>query len=490
MELDAARCYRALLARDRRFDGRFFVGVVTTGIYCRPICPARTPFQRNVRFFACAAAAEAAGFRPCRRCRPEAAPGTPAWAGSSATVSRALRLIAQGAFDDADTAALAARLGVGERHLRRLFLAHLGAPPGAIARAGRVHLARRLLGETAWPIARVAFAAGFASVRQFNHAMRATFRESPRALRARGRAELAPDRDALVLRLAYRPPLDWPTLRAFLALRATPGVEVVDGQTYERTIAVDGAAGTLALRPVPERCHVLLSLRLPAPDGIRGVVARARRILDLDADPLRIAAQLRRSAPLAAAVKARPGLRVPGAWDSFELAVRAILGQQVTVRGATTLAGRLVARFGTPLGAAARPGLTHLFPTPAHLRTADLAAIGMPAARAGAIRALAAAVADGRLALDDASGPDEIVAQLVALPGVGVWTAQYVAMRACGEPDAFPATDLGLRRALGNGAGPISAAALAGTAEAWRPWRAYAAMYLWTRGEPDDARDR
>jgi AraC family transcriptional regulator of adaptative response / DNA-3-methyladenine glycosylase II len=488
VDLDAARCYRALLSRDRRFDGRFFVGVTTTGIYCRPICPSPPPRPKNVRFYACAAAAQADGFRPCLRCRPESAPGTPAWEGSPAVVRRALRLIAQGGLDDDDVEAFASRLGVGGRQLRRLFEAHLGASPAAVARASRAHFARRLLDETDLRIADVAFSAGFRGVRQFNQAMRAAFHAAPRELRARRRRNAPGGAAGLTLRLAYRPPLDWDALLGFLALRATPGVERVDAGGYRRTLRAGDAVGTLAVIPEPKTHHATLVLSLPALEGLQGAVARVRRLLDLDADPLRIGRQLERSSALAGLVKRRPGLRVPGAWDGFELAVRAVLGQQVSVRGATTLAGRLVAKFGEPLAAAAAPGLTHLFPAPAALAEADVAAIGLPRARAEAIRALARAVADGRLVLDGGVELAELVAQLCAIPGVGSWTAHYVAMRACGETDAFPAEDLGLRRAFGSARGPASTRALLAASEAWRPFRAYAALHLWTGSNTSSSR--
>jgi len=479
MELDAARCYRALLSRDRRFDGRFFIGVVTTGVYCRPVCPVSPAKPENARFFACAAAAEAAGFRPCRRCRPDAAPGTPAWMGSSAAVTRALRLITDGALDDGGVDTLAARLGMSARQLRRLFATHLGASPSDIARARRVHFARRLLDDTTLPITQVALSAGFTSIRQFNHAFRTTFRAAPTALRRRDAQGMPHAGGELRVRLPYRPPLRWTAMVEFIKLRAIPGVEAVNGGTYRRTIAVNGAAGVLELRPAadPGNPHVLLRVRLPRYAELLQVVERARRIFDLDADPLRISGHLRRSPALAPLLRAMPGLRVPGAWDAFELAVRAVLGQQVTVRGATTLAGRLVQMCGTPVDLG--EGLTHLFPEAATLAEADLGAIGLPRARAATLRALARGVASGSLVLDAPHGVTDAVTRLCAIPGVGEWTAHYIAMRAFGEPDAFPASDLGLRRALGNGAGPLSATALTRLAEAWRPWRAYAAMYLW-----------
>jgi AraC family transcriptional regulator of adaptative response / DNA-3-methyladenine glycosylase II len=484
MDLDATRCYRAILSRDRRFDGRFFSGVRTTGIYCRPICPARTPKPENIEFFSCAAAAEAAGYRPCLRCRPEASPGTPAWLGSSAVVSRALKLIGEGALDEGDVDALAARLGVGARQLRRLFGKHLGASPIAVAIARRVHFARRLLDETELPVAQVAHSAGFASIRQFNHALRSTFGRSPRELR-QGRSARRPARaeGALTVRLPFRPPLEWRAMLGFLAARATPGVEQVADGVYRRTIDLGGVAGVVEVRQDTGQSHLYLTMWLPTYDGLRQIVERARRAFDLGADPLQIARQLRRSPVLTRRLEALPGIRVPGAWDPFELAVRAILGQQVTVKGATTLAGRLVATFGRPLETD-MPGLTHLFPQPETLADADLARIGLPGARARTIRALARSIARGELELDASLGLEDFVDRLCAVPGLGPWTAHYIAMRALGEPDAFPASDLGLRRAVATDGRPLDSVALADLAEAWRPWRAYAALLLWASPEP------
>ena len=485
--LDPARCYAAVRSRDRRFDGRFFAGVVTTGVYCRPVCPVRPAKPENVRWFACAAAAEAAGFRPCRRCRPEASPGTPAWSGTSAVVARALRLIAAGALDEGGVDGLADRLGLGARQLRRLFATHLGASPAEVARARRAHFARTLLDETDLPMAEVAFSAGFGSIRDFNHALRATFGRTPTALRrARGRRGPVANHGGVTVRLAFRPPLDWSGLLGFLAPRATPGVEAVAAGVYRRTIAIDKGAGTIEVRAAAGEPHLLMRVRLARPERLLQVVARARRLFDLDADPVPIADHLAASPELTPLVARRPGLRVPGAWDAFELAVRAVLGQQVTVRGATTLAGRLVRAFGTPLDRA-EDGLTHLFPRPEALADADLAALGLPRARAATIRALAGAVASGEVVLDASRGLEDAVARLAAVPGIGAWTAHYIAMRALGEPDAFPAADLGLRRALGNGAGRLAPARVAERAEAWRPWRAYAVMHLWAglAGEED-----
>jgi AraC family transcriptional regulator of adaptative response / DNA-3-methyladenine glycosylase II len=484
VELDAASCHRAMLSRDRRFDGRFFAGVVTTGVYCRPICPVVPAKFENTLYFACAAAAEAAGFRPCMRCRPETSPGTPAWLGSSAVVSRALRLIAEGALDEGCIDTLAARLGIGGRQLRRLFAKHLGASPGEIARARRVHFARTLIDQTGLPMTQVALSAGFSSLRQFNHAIRATFRHSPTELRRRRGKRHAPGaRDAeqgeLTVRLPYRPPLGWDATIRFLAARAIPGVEAVDPGSYRRTIELAGAPGTIDLRPAPSgEPYLVMWVRLATCEGLIQVVERARRVFDLNADPLQIDQHLRRSPRLARLLDRFPGLRVPGAWDGFELAVRAILGQQVTVSGATTLSGRLVRAFGVPIEGFGE-GLSHLFPRPEVLAEADLGTIGIPQARASTIRGLSLAVARGELALDASQGLEDAVSRLCAIPGIGLWTAHYIAMRAYAEPDAFPAMDLGLRRALGNGRGPLPSHALERIADAWRPWRAYAAMALW-----------
>jgi AraC family transcriptional regulator of adaptative response / DNA-3-methyladenine glycosylase II len=490
VELDADACYRALSTRDRRFDGRFFTGVRSTGIYCRPICPAPTPRRENCVFLACAAAAETAGFRPCLRCRPEASPGTPAWLGTSATVSRALRLIGDGALDAGGVPDLAARLGIGERHLRRLFLAHLGATPLAVASTRRVLFARRLLDETTLPIAQIALASGFASVRRFNEAMRAAFRETPSALR-RGGASGSAGSD-LVLRLPYRPPLPWDALLAFLAPRCTAGVEEVSGDAYRRSFALSGVHGIVEVRSVAGRDHLLARIRLAEPGPLIRIAERLRHLFDLGADPGAIEPALRSDRRLARRLAALPGVRVPGSFDGFELAVRAILGQQVSVAAATRLAGRLVEHYGAPLRVSAWPGSTleRVFPTPAALADIDARRAGLPRTRAAAIRALARAVDGQELALDGSQALEASVRALAALPGIGEWTAQVIAMRALREPDAFPAGDLGLRRALGAHGRPASAARVREAAEAWRPWRAYAAALLWMSDGPPLRRAR
>ncbi|NNG04910.1 MAG: DNA-3-methyladenine glycosylase 2 family protein [Inquilinus sp.] len=482
MELDPEICERARLARDARFDGRFFIGVKTTGIYCRPICPVRPPKAENVRFYPTAAAAAEAGFRPCLRCRPEAAPGSPAWFGTAATVSRGLRLIGEGALDgDGTVERLAGRLGVGARHLSRLFRRHLGAPPRAVAGTRRLQFAKKLINETELPLAEIALSSGFGSIRRFNAAFLGSYGCPPSALRrAPVRRKTGEAGGDFVLRLPYRTPFDWHFLADYFALRATPGVEAVDRQGYRRTIALDGQAGQIHIRPVAGENALMLQVMLPDSRSLFAVVERVRRLFDLAADPDDIAAHLGRDPDLAPVVAAHPGLRLPGAWDGFELAVRAILGQQVTVKGASTLAGRLAAAFGERLPVADGPAI--LFPTPAALAEADVGAIGLPKARARTIRALAGAVRSGAVTFDAALDPGTLEDRLTALPGIGGWTAQYVAMRALNEPDAFPATDLGLIRSAAALGMAANAKALAARAEAWRPWRAYAAQYLWRAG--------
>jgi AraC family transcriptional regulator, regulatory protein of adaptative response / DNA-3-methyladenine glycosylase II len=489
MNLDRAACYRALQTHDARFDGRLFIGVRTTGVYCRPICPARCPKLENIEFYASAAAAQEAGFRPCLRCRPESSPDLARWRGTSNTVSRALALIADGALDgDAGVEGLALRLGIGERQLRRLFKTHLGASPIAVAQTRRVLFAKQLIHETRMSMVDVAQAAGFGSLRRFNDTFRRLYARPPSVLRRQssGVATGASHRAGITLRLSYAPPYDWEAMIDFLAARAIAGVEIVEADRYRRTIEIDGCHGTIEVVPMTGRHALAATIRFPTVRALPMIIARIRRVFDLAADAGAIAAQLAEDSCLAPLVAARPGLRVPGAWDGFELAVRAILGQQVSVTAARQLAAKLVAAYGEPLTPAAdgdASGLTAVFPRPERLAAANLATLGMPRPRALALSALAASAAGDARLFDPDQDLDTAVARLRVLPGIGEWTAQYIAMRALREPDAFPAADIGLLRAMSaaDGTRPTAAALLA-RAEVWRPWRAYAAQHLWASG--------
>jgi AraC family transcriptional regulator of adaptative response / DNA-3-methyladenine glycosylase II len=483
--LDREACYRALLTRDRRFDGRFFIGVKTTGIYCRPICPARTPHLENVTFYPSAAAAQEAGFRPCLRCRPESSPDLALWRGTSNTVARALSLIAAGALDDDDASidGLAARVGVGERQLRRLFRQHLGASPIAVAQTRRVLFAKQLVHETRLPMTQVALASGFGSLRRFNATFRSLYGRSPSELRRTRRdGTEQPTLDAaegVTVYVAYRPPYDWDAMLSYLAARAIPGVEQVESGCYRRCVAEGGHEGLIEVSHVPERRALGVTIRFPEVRALPALVGRVKRLFDVGADVEAIGAQLAADATLARLIARRPGLRTPGAWDAFELAVRAILGQQVTVGAARRLAGELVSACRVPGANRSSEGIALAFPAPARLAAADLGAIGMPRARKAALQALAEAAASDSRLFEQAATLDEAIARLRAIRGIGEWTAQYIALRALRETDAFPAADAGLlraARALGIGATP---AMLLARAEAWRPWRAYAAQHLW-----------
>jgi AraC family transcriptional regulator of adaptative response / DNA-3-methyladenine glycosylase II len=483
MDMDRTACYRAISTRDARFDGRLFVGVKTTGIYCRPICPARTPKFENVSFYASAAAAQEAGFRPCLRCRPEISPELAFWRGTSNTVSRALTLIEAGGLDDDGVEGLGDRLGVGARQLRRLFRQHVGASPIAVAQTRRVLLAKQLIHETRLPMAQVALASGFNSVRRFNETFLQLFGRAPASLR-RTRDHERREAGMLSVRLAYRPPYDWDAMLSFLTARAIPGVELVSGNGYRRTIAIGHHCGVIGVTPA-DKNRVDVTIRFPDMAALPQIIARVRRVFDLAADPDTIGAHLALDPALAPLLQARPGLRVPGAWDGFELAMRAVFGQQITVPAATKLLGKLVQAYGDPLRAQASDGggLTHLFPSAARIAGADLATLGMPGARARSASALAQIMADDPLIFSRGASLDDAIAKLRALPGIGEWTAQYIAMRELREPDAFPAADVGLLRALAapDGRRPLPAELLA-RAERWRPWRAYAALHLWAAG--------
>ncbi|HVF53767.1 MAG TPA: Ada metal-binding domain-containing protein [Actinomycetota bacterium] len=472
-------CYRAVVSRDARFDGRFFTAVTSTRIYCRPICPARTPKRANLRFYAHAAAAEEAGFRPCKRCMPEASPDSPEWDVRADLVGRALRLIADGVADTDGVTGVAERLCVGERHLRRLFLSEVGAPPLAVARSRRARLARQLLSQTDLSMSHIAFASGFASVRSFNHCIKDIYGVTPTEVR-RGRAPLRPGE--LSLKLAYRPPLDAPWLLTYLAGRAFAGVEEVVHGVFRRAVRVGDGFAVVELEPAS---NGVVQLRVRGESvPIAPIVQAARRALDLDADPHAIAEVLNTDPQLASLLSARPGIRLAGAFDGFEVAIRAVLGQQVSVKAATTMAARLIQRAGTRITVEEEgeetSGLTHLFPTPEALASTDLSGLGLPGSKMKTLNAIAAAVATGDVLLDGRAEPDEVRAQLLNLPGIGPWTASYISMRVLRDPDAFPSTDLGLVTAaqrLGIASNPKE---LEERSEQWRPWRGYSAMLLWS----------
>lgn len=475
--LDPDHCYRALQAHDPRFDGVFFIAVTTTGIYCRPICPARVPAAERCRYFTRAAEAERAGFRACFRCRPELAPGGREAADELASVDAVGRLahaaaarIDAGYLNEGSVDDLAAELGVTARHLRRSMETKLGVTPIELAQTKRLALAKHLLQETALPLAEVAFASGFASVRRFNAAFQARFERAPTEVRRQHGADAVSGHETITLRLDYRPPFDWKTLLRFLAGRAIPGVESVADGDYRRGVTLSGKRGWVAVRQDPKRHALRARISISLAPVLTQVVARLRALFDLDAQPTIISEHLARDPLLAPLLAARPGLRVPGAFDGFEMAVRAILGQQVSVAAATTVSGRVVQRFGSE---------PEQFPSAERLARASLsevASLGMPGARAQTILELARAVASGALVLSPDASPQATIDALIALPGIGPWTAHYIALRALRWPNAFPAADLGVRKALG-----VSTTRAAEERSAlWQPWRAYAVLHLWT----------
>jgi len=494
---DPERCYQAAHSKDARFDGVFFVGVTSTGIYCRPSCPARTPKRANVRFYASAAAAQQAGFRACLRCRPDATPGSPAWNIRADVAARAMRLLRDGTVDREGVQGLANRLGYSVRQLNRLVTAEVGTGPLAIARAQRAQTARILLETTTLPIARVAFAAGFSSVRQCNETLQQTFGDTPRGLRRRGpkgavhqRGERGTDGavQGIRLRLPFRSPFSPESVLGFLGARATPGIETVEESVYRRSMRLPHGYAVVALTAAgggKGPLSVEADLHLSDLRDLTSAVARCRQLLDLDADPVAIVEALERDRFIGPLVTAHPGRRVPGAPDGFELAVRAVIGQQVSVSGASTIAGRLVAEAGEalpePIG-----GITHLFPTPDALLALSLedpATFSMPAGRRRALVALAEAVTTGAVVIGPGSDPSELRASLMALPGIGPWTAEYIAMRALRDPDAFMPTDLGVRRAAQGLGLPDDPSRLTLFSQAWRPWRSYAMAHMWAMAQ-------
>jgi AraC family transcriptional regulator, regulatory protein of adaptative response / DNA-3-methyladenine glycosylase II len=490
--LDHDRCYAAVRSRDRRFDGWFVTAVRTTGIYCRPSCPAVTPKRANVEFFATAASAQQRGFRACKRCRPDASPGSPEWNVRNDVVARCMRLIADGVVERDGVAALARRLGYSERHLNRMVTEEIGVGPLAVARAQRAHTARLLIETTTMPLTDVAFAAGFGSVRQFNDTVREVFGVPPSALRrarqpivaAAPRSPGAGPATSLTVRLAVRQPFDGPTVLAFLGARAIPGVESWDGHTYRRSLDLPGGHGVVTVRAHAD--GVLAHVELASSADLAPLVQRVRRLLDLDADPVAVDETLGSDRALAPLIRRSPGRRAPASVDAFESSVRAVIGQQVSVAGARTVGGRLVAALGTPLTVGATPAsgatgggaVTHVFPTAAQLADASDDLFAMPAARRDTIRRLAAAVAGGELELHVGVDPDATHRQLLAFRGIGPWTADYVVMRGLGHPDVFLTNDLGVRHALDRLGLDASAASR------WSPWRSYAVHHLWSSHAP------
>jgi AraC family transcriptional regulator, regulatory protein of adaptative response / DNA-3-methyladenine glycosylase II len=488
---DPQRCYRAVHSKDARFDGWFFIAVTSTGIYCRPSCPARTPKRENVRFYPSAAAAQLAGFRACLRCRPDATPGSPEWNVRADVVARAMRLIRDGIVDREGVEGLARRLGYSRRQVNRLVTAEVGTGPLALARAQRAQSARILLETTDLPIAQVAFAAGFASLRQCNDTVRQIFADTPSGLRRRVALPPAggPGTSArgIRLRLPARLPFDPRSVVRFLGERAVPGVEELDGAVYRRSLRLPHGHAVVSLT-APESVRgrggptfVDADLVLSDQRDLTAAVSRCRQLLDLDADPVAVVDALGDDPCLGPLIATCPGRRVAGAVDGFELTARAVIGQEISVAGARTVVGRLVHGAGVVLPEA-HGGVTHLFPTPAaliHLAECRPQAFAMPAARRGALVALAAAVASGSIVIDPATDPRELRASLVGLAGIGPWTAEYVAMRALRDPDAFMPTDLGIRRAARSLGLPDGAATLARASRRWRPWRSYAMAHLW-----------
>ena len=521
--MDDGQRYEAAVSKDARFNGVFFIAVTSTGIYCRPSCPAITPKRANMRFYPSAAAAQEAGFRACKRCHPDASAGSPEWNVRADLAGRAMRLISDGMVDREGVTGLARRLGYSDRQVNRAVTAELGAGPLALARAQRAQTARVLTETTALPLSEIAFASGFASIRQFNATIREVFAATPgelreRAARRRPATALAGAPGMIRLRLAYRPPIDMDRMLHFLAARAIPGVETVTGGTYRRTITLPNGTGVIALRPAgdPRTSHIDCELQLQDLRDVAPAVQRCRRLLDLDADPAAVTAFLARSEILRSAVAACPGRRVPGHIDGDELAIRTVLGQQVSVAAARGLGARLTAAYGKPLGrpVAVAPGnagagggagageaagaggdngltggptvaLTHCFPAAETLAEVDPASLPMPRSRARALVGLATALASGTLTLDPGASRDDAEARLLALPGIGPWTTGYIRMRALSDPDAFLPTDAGVRHglaALGAGSDPASAAR---QAESWRPWRSYALQHLWAITESE-----
>ncbi|EHB44386.1 DNA repair protein and transcriptional regulator, AraC family [Mycolicibacterium rhodesiae JS60] len=481
MHDDFDHCYRAVQSRDARFDGWFVTAVKTTGIYCRPSCPVRLPLARNVCFYPSSAAAQRAGFRACKRCRPDASPGSPEWNVRGDAVARAMRLIADGAVDREGVTGLAARVGYTTRQLERMLQAEVGAGPLALARAQRVQTARVLIETTDMPFSDIAFAAGFASIRQFNDTIRAACDMTPTELRHktihRDRHGSAPGGQALSLRLPVRTPFAYEGVFGHLAAGAVPGCEEVRDGAFRRTLRLPSGSGVVSLTPQPD--HVRCTLVLEQVRDLSTAIARCRRLLDLDADPEAVIDVLGADADLRAVIAKAPGQRIPRTVDEEELTVRAVLGQQVSTKAARTHTARLVSAYGSPVNDP-HGGLTHTFPSIAQLADIDPAHLALPAARRRSLTTLITALTTGELTLNPGCDWEQARRQLLALPGIGPWTAEIVAMRGLGDPDAFPASDLGVRLAAERLGLPADARALTAHSARWRPWRSYAVQHLWT----------
>jgi AraC family transcriptional regulator, regulatory protein of adaptative response / DNA-3-methyladenine glycosylase II len=477
---DHDTCYRAIMARDTRFDGRLFTGVLTTGIYCRPVCPARVPNTANVTFYPSAAAAQEAGFRPCLRCRPETAPDTPAWRGTSATIGRALRLIEEGGLDESPVSRLAMRLGLGERQLRRLFLKHVGATPIAVAQTRRILLAKQLLHETQLPMAQVALASGFGSIRRFNEVFQALFNRPPSDIRRSIAPEVMHEGGGeIALKLRFRAPYEWAGVAQFLKARLYADVEAFVGETYCRSFVIDGVVGVIHIKQGGG--HWLnAAIRCQDLSCLPKVIAKVRAAFDLASDPVSISEALKVDEHLSPLIGRRSGLRLPTSWDGFEGVVRAVLGQQITIKAAIALGQKLVDELGTslPKELNGTSGVTKLFPTPIAIAKADLSFLPMPQSRRRTLSAIAQAFVDKPSLLDGEA--KDVRASLACLPGVGPWTLDYIALRVLRDPDAFPSSDVALIKAMTRLIGTAtSVKSLVAHSEAWRPWRSYAAQHLW-----------
>lgn len=468
-------------SRDARFDGRFFVGVLTTRIYCRPVCPVKVPMKKNIQLYPSAAAAAAAGFRPCLRCRPESSPGTPAWSGSSWKVSRAVQLIDQGYLDDGTVEDLANEIRVGSRQLARLFKKHIGASPTKVAQTRRLHFAKKLIDETSLPLSEICFASGFGSLRRFNAVFIKIYSRSPgelRGVRKNQSSKSHKGSEVIELTLFFRPPFDWKALLAFLAYRHIPGVEHVTENSYARTISVEGISGDLRVEFTEGSTQLKVQINFPESRQLYHIIDQVRTIFDLRADGEKIESFLAKDEILRPIVKKHSGLRVPGCWNGFEVAVRAVLGQQVTVKAATTLVGRLAMRNGQKYSCD-NPELNRIFPTPKVLITADLNDMGIVGQRITAIKQIAEMVERDDLIIDCTTATECFVEKICSIKGIGEWTAYYIAMRALSDPDAFPYSDLILCRAATKPGDALTPKQLLLLSEAWKPWRAYSVILLW-----------